>query len=103
MFKRNLLKIYVLLWFVTGCKISYKTYDFDKAPEIKKPNYSNDESWAVLPNKIPKEISNFYKSQGEKKADVFFIYPTLIDGKNEKYWNSDMILGAIFRANWGVI
>ena len=90
MFKRNLLKIYVLLWFVTGCKISYKTYDFDKAPEIKKPNYSNDESWAVLPNKIPKEISNFYKSQGEKKADVFFIYPTLIDGKNEKYWNSDI-------------
>ena len=61
MFKRNLLKIYILLWFITGCKISYKTYDFDKAPEIKKPNYSNDESWAVLPNKIPKEISNFYK------------------------------------------
>ena len=22
---------------------------------------------------------------------------------NKKYWNSDMILGAIFRANWGVI
>ena len=35
-----------------------------------------------FPNKIPKEISNFVKAK-EKKADFFFIYPTLIDGKNE--------------------
>ena len=35
MYKRNFFKIYVLLWFITGCKISYKTYEFEKAPEIK--------------------------------------------------------------------
>ena len=53
MFKRNFFKIYVLLWFITGCKISYKTYGFEKAPEIIKPDYSKSESWAVIPGKIP--------------------------------------------------
>ena len=63
MFKRNFFKIYVLLWFITGCKISYKTYEFEKAPEILKPDYSKSESWAVIPGKIPKlifEILDFF-------------------------------------------
>ena len=71
MFKRNVLKVYVLLWFITGCKISYNTYDFEKSPEIAKPNYSENDSWAVLPDNFPDEISQF-KIDGEKKeADVF--------------------------------
>ena len=90
MFKRNLLKVYVLLWFVTGCKISYKTYDFDKSPEIVKPNYSDKDSWAVLPENIPDEISTFNIDKNKKEADVFFIYPTLIDSKNQREWNSDI-------------
>ena len=90
MFKRNLLKVYVLLWFVTGCKISYNTYDFDKSPEIVKPNYSNKDSWAVLPENIPDEISIFDIDENKKEADVFYIYPTLIDSKNQREWNSDI-------------
>ena len=90
MFKRNFLKLYVLLWFITGCKISYKTYDFEDSPEIQKPNYSNDESWAVLPGKIPDEIKQFKNDEIDKSADVFFIYPTLIDGRNQKEWNSNI-------------
>ena len=90
MFKRNLLKVYVLLWFVTGCKISYNTYDFDKSPEIVKPNYSDKNSWAVLPENIPDEISIFNIDENKKEADVFFIYPTLIDSKNQREWNSDI-------------
>lgn len=90
MFKRNLLKVYVLLWFVTGCKISYNTYDFDKSPEIEKPNYSDKDSWAVLPGNIPDEISIFNIDENKKEADVFFIYPTLIDSKNQREWNSDI-------------
>jgi len=90
MFKRNLLKVYVLLWFVTGCKISYNTYDFDKSPEIVKPNYSDKDSWAVLPENIPDEISKFNIDKNKKEADVFFIYPTLIDSKNQREWNSDI-------------
>lgn len=90
MFKRNLLKVYVLLWFVTGCKISYNTYDFDKSPEIVKPNYSDKDSWAVLPENIPDEISIFNIDENKKEADVFYIYPTLIDSKNQREWNSDI-------------
>ena len=90
MFKRNLLKVYVLLWFVTGCKISYNTYDFDKSPEIEKPNYSDKDSWAVLPGNIPDEISIFNINENKKEADVFYIYPTLIDSKNQREWNSDI-------------
>jgi hypothetical protein len=90
MFKRNLLKVYVLLWFVTGCKISYSTYDFDKSPEIVKPNYSDKDSWAVLPENIPDEISIFNIDENKKEADVFYIYPTLIDSKNQREWNSDI-------------
>ena len=90
MFKRNLLKVYVLLWFVTGCKISYNTYDFDKSPEIVKPNYSDKDSWAVLPENIPDEISIFNINENKKEADVFYIYPTLIDSKNQREWNSDI-------------
>jgi len=90
MFKRNLLKVYVLLWFVTGCKISYNTYDFDKSPEIVKPNYSDKDSWAVLPENIPDEISIFNIDKNKKEADVFFIYPTLIDSRNQREWNSDI-------------
>ena len=90
MFKRNLLKVYVLLWFVTGCKISYNTYDFNKSPEIVKPNYSDKNSWAVLPENIPDEISIFNIDENKKEADVFYIYPTLIDSKNQREWNSDI-------------
>ena len=90
MFKRNLLKVYVLLWFVTGCKISYNTYDFDKSPEIVKPDYSDKDSWAVLPENIPDEISIFNIDENKKEADVFYIYPTLIDSKNQREWNSDI-------------
>lgn len=91
MFKRNFFKIYVLFWFLTGCKLSYNTYDFEEAPEIQAPDYSKNDSWAVLPGKIPSVISDFYKNENEEKnADVFFIYPTLIDGKDVKAWNSNI-------------
>ncbi|MBJ34299.1 MAG: hypothetical protein CMC90_00140 [Flavobacteriaceae bacterium] len=91
MLKRNFFKIYILLWFISGCKLSYNTYDFEESPEIQEPDYSKNESWAVLPEKIPSVISDFYKEKKkEKNADVFYIYPTLIDGKDLKAWNSDI-------------
>ena len=90
MFKRNLIKVYVLIWFITGCKISYKTYNFEDSPNIETPDYSKSNSWAVLPNNLPDEIAYLNKTEEKKNADVFFIYPTLIDGKNQKEWNSDV-------------
>ncbi|MDA9883888.1 DUF3089 domain-containing protein, partial [Flavobacteriaceae bacterium] len=48
------------------------------------------DSWAVLPENIPYEISTFNIDKNKKQADVFFIYPTLIDSKNQREWNSDI-------------
>ena len=67
------------MWIITGCSISYNTYDFEESPQIKIPDYSNSNSWAVLPDNLPNEISIFKNDTNDKKADVFFIYPTLID------------------------
>jgi hypothetical protein len=78
------------MWIITGCSISYNTYDFEQSPQIKIPDYSNSNSWAVLPDNLPNEISIFKNDTNDKKADVFFIYPTLIDAKNQKEWNSDI-------------
>ncbi|MDC3297560.1 DUF3089 domain-containing protein, partial [Flavobacteriaceae bacterium] len=60
------------------------------SPEIEKPNYSDKDSWAVLPGNIPDEISIFNINENKKEADVFYIYPTLIDSKNQREWNSDI-------------
>jgi len=46
--RRTFIKIYIVLWFITGCKVSYRPYEFDNNPEIIAPDYANEESWAVL-------------------------------------------------------
>ena len=66
MFKRNLIKVYVLLWFISGCKISYKTYNFEDSPKIETPNYSKSDSWAVLPDNLPDEIAYLNKIEEKK-------------------------------------
>ena len=43
-----------------------------------------------MPNNFKKEISLFKNDKIEKEADVFFIYPTLIDRKSQKEWNSNI-------------
>ena len=88
--KRKFLKLYILLWFLTGCKITYKPYDFDNSPVIDEPDYSDKKNWAVLPNKYPEFISKIQNNKIEKKADVFYIYPTLITGKKNREWNADI-------------
>ena len=70
MFKRNLIKVYVLLWFITGCKISYKTYNFEDSPNIETPDYSKSDSWAVLPDNLPDEIAYLNKTEEKKNADA---------------------------------
>ena len=88
--KRKFLKLYILLCFVTGCKATYKPYDFDNSPVINEPDYSNQKNWAVLPNKYPEFINDIEYDKVEKKADVFYVYPTLISGKKNREWNADI-------------
>ena len=73
MFKRNLIKVYVLLWFITGCKISYKTYNFEDSPNIETPDYSKSNSWAVLPNNLPDEIAYLTKQKKKECRCIFYL------------------------------
>ena len=76
--KRKFLIIYILLCLITGCGITYKPYDFENSQVISEPDYSEEKNWAALPNKYPKFINDIQYDKIEKKADVFYIYPTLI-------------------------
>ena len=81
----------LLIFSLISCKTKYSTKEFkySDAPEV--PNYENLESWAAHPSKIDSVIDVFYTTEKENlKADVFYIYPTLLtDNKNDS-WNSNI-------------
>lgn len=88
--RKTFIKVYIVLWFITGCKVSYRPYEFDNNPEIIAPDYTNEESWAVLPTNYPDFLKNLQINKEFKNADIFYIYPTLLTSKNNKYWYSDI-------------
>ena len=53
------------------------------------PVYSDNENWAVLPNQWPDELNAVVTNFEEKKADVFYIYPTLFTDKKNSQWNAE--------------
>ena len=57
----------------------YKTSEFDISKAPPKPDYSLKENWAVLPDQWPDEVHEEIVGPHlkQKKADVFYIYPTL--------------------------
>ena len=65
--------------------------DFDISNTPKKPDYSNLENWAALPDidgqqfYVPDE--SFVVNKNNNEVNVFYIHPT---GFYEKNWNSDM-------------
>jgi hypothetical protein len=75
---------------LVSCSTAYQTMKFDKKTVPVKPNYSDSKSWAVLPGKYPDLLQNFEKIENNKKADVFYIYPTLLTDKKLKDWNADI-------------
>lgn len=73
---------------LVGCKSSFVSKPFLKVDNPSKPDYYNDESWAVLPSKYSKELEEFLTdSINELKADVFYVYPTLITNNKDIRWN----------------
>ena len=83
---------YILLIFsLISCKTKYATKEFKYSDAPAVPNYENLESWAAHPSKIDSVIDVFYTTEKENlKADVFYIYPTLLtDDKNDS-WNSNI-------------
>ena len=81
----------LLIFSLVSCKTKYATKEFKYSDAPAAPNYENLESWAAHPSKIDSVIDVFYTTEKENlKADVFYIYPTLLtDNKNDS-WNSDI-------------
>ena len=81
----------LLIFSLISCKTKYATKEFKYSDAPAAPNYENLESWAAHPSKIDSVIDVFYTTEKENlKADVFYIYPTLLtDDKNDS-WNSNI-------------
>jgi len=86
--KNNYLGI-LLLIFLIGCKSSYQTISFEKQNIPTAPNYADEKSWAVLPTKYPASLQKYATTNlQDLKADVFYVYPTLLMDKKDFRWNA---------------
>ena len=84
-----------LLYLITSCKSVYQTSEFKIETAPPAPDYSLNEYWVALPHHTPKAVEEVTGSLSPKKADVFFIYPTLFTAKSESAWNADYRLPSI--------
>lgn len=93
MFSKNQFQIFILLFaaFISSCAVRPKG-NFN--PEISpiKPDYSQSQSWAALPNRADNADrtpnSSLIDQQETAEVDVFFLHPTTYTGKKgHKSWN----------------
>ncbi len=91
---KSLVCHFIILLFV-ACKPVYNSEDYNKNKVPPSPNYSENKSWAVLPNKWPNALKEIVGEPSKKEADVFYIYPTLFIDKKNAAWNSDITLNEI--------
>ena len=76
---------------IVSCKTTYLTKPFTESEVPKEPDYSNLNSWIAHPNIKDTILNKFYPENIDNlKADVFYIYPTLITDKNNISWNADV-------------
>jgi len=68
----------------------YKTLPFSETPIPEAPDYTSNESWAVLPGQYPEELVSISGKSSESDIDVFFVYPTLLTDKKDFSWNADL-------------
>ncbi len=79
----------LLVFFLVGCKSSYQTISFEKQNIPDTPNYADATSWAVLPTKYPESLEKYATTNlQDLKADVFYVYPTLLMDKIDLRWNA---------------
>ncbi|CAA0261801.1 conserved hypothetical protein [Tenacibaculum maritimum] len=80
--------LYTIPFIFFNCRSTYQTQPFNTSHIPTRPNYENESTWAVLPNKYNAELKKFSpKDRKLLKADVFYIYPTLLTDKKDKRWN----------------
>ena len=78
-----------LIFLASACKTSFKTALFTENNLPPTPNYSSNNSWAILPGHYPESL-NISEDTILKKADVFYIYPTLLTDRKLVDWNADI-------------
>jgi hypothetical protein len=86
---KNKWLLIVLGAFLLSCS-SAKIIPFSSVKTPKSPDYSKNESWAVLPGQYPESLSELLGPTSDKEVDVFFIYPTLFSDKKDPAWNADI-------------
>jgi len=86
---KNKWLLIVLGAFLLSCS-SAKIIPFSSVKTPKSPDYSKNESWAVLPGQYPESLSELARPSTTKEVDVFFIYPTLLSDKKDPAWNADI-------------
>ena len=94
---RKLAVIFTVILIIQSCgllkednnQINYKSLDFEDYNPPKEPTYVDLEDWLVHPEK---QSENEFLSVNTnlKRADVFFIVPTLYQDRKETSWNSDV-------------
>lgn len=82
--------VIMALSLLPSCKSTYTTASFEETPIPPTPSYSDERYWAVLPEKYPQDLKAITGEFEPKKADVFFIYPTLLTEKKDPSWNADV-------------
>jgi len=85
-----LYKIIAICCFIilVGCNAAYVTKPFISDKNPIKPDYLNEDYWAILPSKYTNKITELTAgSIAELEADVFYVYPTLITNKKDTRWN----------------
>jgi len=88
---KNKISALLLLVFIVGCKSSYQTIRFEKENIPTAPNYADESSWAVLPTKYTASLQKFATTKMQDlKADVFYVYPTLLMDKKDVRWNASI-------------
>lgn len=81
----------LLILSLVSCKTKYATKEFKYSEAPISPDYSNLDSWAAHPEKKDEIIDKFYNTEKKNlKADVFYIYPTLLTDNKNNSWNSDI-------------
>ena len=85
----------LILLLSSACKTGFQSMAFYEKNLPAKPNYAESKSWAAIPGKYPLVLRSFDKMKNAKKADVFYIYPTLLTDKKNKDWNADIWTSSI--------
>lgn len=77
-----------LIVFLTACKTTYQTQQFQSENIPAMPDYNLSSSWAVLPSTYTKDFQEFASKEIDTlQADVFYVYPTLVLDKKDTRWN----------------